>query len=420
MVKFHAGYTGGGLALALMIQLSSVTAVGAAQGPVIDRSVYYVQNTKQQEPLKSHLADMEHRYNIRINYVGNTVKGIYAEAPPVKDPATKLIDYLNKYLSPLGLQAEEAGEHQYILYRKQSSKPAIHPIIPSDLDIEPVGVTVASAATAPNGDLQQFAVSGRVTDETGLALVGVTVVVKGTTNGTQTNENGKYHLSNVPPNGTLLFTYIGYKPQEVKVSKQETINIKLLTEVQYMKDFVVNGYQQLKKESYTGSAITISGEELKRFNPQNILQSIQASDPSFRLVENNIAGSNPNQLPNVNVRGTTALPTGNASQLSRTQVASITNLPLFILDGYQVSIETIFDLDFNRVETVTLLKDAAATAIYGSRASNGVVVIQTRAPKEGELELYYNYELNVTTPDLTAYNVLDATQKLEYERLAGL
>ena len=423
MVKIHAGYTGGGLALALLIQLGSLTAIGKAQGPAIDRSVYYVQNnTQEQEPLKDHLAHMERRYNIRINYVGNTVKGIYADAPPAKDPATKLIDYLNKFLLPLGLEAEQVGQDQYILYKKSGTKPADHPITPSDLNMEPVSVAVigATSAAAPSGELQQFAVSGQVTEESGVPLPGVTVVVKGTTNGAKTNENGKYRLNNVPPNGTLVFSYIGYKAQEVKIGNRAGIDVKLLTEVQSMKDFVVNGYQQLKKESYTGSAITITGEELKRFNPQNILQSIQAADPSFRLVENNIAGANPNQLPNVSVRGTTAIPTGDASQLSRTQLANVTNLPLFILDGYQVSIETIFDLDFNRVEMVTLLKDAAATAIYGSRASNGVVVIQTRAPKEGELELYYNYELNVTTPDLTAYNVLDATQKLEYERLAGL
>ncbi len=91
-----------------------------------------------------------------------------------------------------------------------------------------------------------------------------------------------------------------------------------------------------------------------------------------------------------------------------------------MLDGYRVGIQTIYDLDVNRIEMITLLKDAAATAIYGSRASNGVVVIQTKTPKEGSLEVYYNYELNVTTPDLTAYSVLNAEEKLEYERLAGL
>ncbi len=332
-----------------------------------------------------------------------------------------MLDYLNSFLGPLGLEAEQAGKDQYIIFKKEKSKPASQAgRQPSTVEVSTLAGAGQPATEQPLQALQQSTVTGQVTEESGLPLPGVTIVVKGTFNGTKSNDNGKYQLGNVPPGGVLVFSYIGYRPQEVKVEGRTAIDVKLLTEVQSMKDFVVNGYQKLKKDNYTGSAIVITGEELKHFNPQNILQSIQAHDPSFRLVENNLAGSNPNQLPNVNVRGTTALPSGAPSQLSRNQLASVTNLPLFMLDGYQVSIQNIFDLDFNRIETVTLLKDAAATAIYGSRASNGVVVIQTKAPKEGALELYYNYELNVTTPDLTAYDVLDAGQKLEYERLAGL
>ncbi|KAA2240388.1 SusC/RagA family TonB-linked outer membrane protein [Chitinophaga agrisoli] len=426
MVKFYAGITGGGLALALLLQTGSLpAAAGTSQRSSVIFAANTVQNHKKEdEPLKDHLAHLEHRYKIRINYVGNTVNGIYADAPPAKDPSMKFIDYLNKFLAPLGLEAEQVTDNQYVLYRKEHKQtvyqPAAQPVIKMDA-INMATIPTQTNVQPDNTLQQQFSVSGQVTEESGLALPGVTVVAKGTSNGTKTDENGRYRLNNVPPNGTIVFSYIGYKAQEVKVQNRSSIDIKLLTEVQSMKDFVVNGYQRLKKESYTGSAITITGEELKRFNPQNILQSIQASDPSFRLVENNLAGSNPNQLPNINVRGTTALPAGaSAGQLSRTQLASVTNLPLFMLDGYQVSIETIFDLDFNRVEMVTLLKDAAATAIYGSRASNGVVIIQTRAPKEGELELYYNYELNVNAPDLAPYSVLNAKDKLEYERLAGL
>ncbi|TWI80925.1 SusC/RagA family TonB-linked outer membrane protein [Chitinophaga japonensis] len=428
MVKFYAGRVGGGLALALLMQWGSpLTAVGAVsiQGPDLTYSASYAQkDNKGRLPLRTRLAEVERRYKIRINYVGNTVKGIYADAPPAKEPGTSFTDYLNSFLSPLGLEAEQAAQDQYIIYKKQNEQPsskAASAAQPAQ-DIVPVNAPAAGgqAPAAVSGILQQAVITGQVTDETGLPLPGVTIVVKGTFNGTKTGEDGRYKLGNVPPQGILVFSFIGYKAQEVKVEKRTAIDVKLLTEVQSMKDFVVNGYQRLQKDNYTGSAIVITGEELKHFNPQNILQSIQAHDPSFRLVENNLAGSNPNQLPNVNVRGTTALPTGDASQLSRNQLASVTNLPLFMLDGYQVSIQNIFDLDFNRIETVTLLKDAAATAIYGSRASNGVVVIQTKAPKEGQLELYYNYELNVTAPDLTAYSVLDAGQKLEYERLAGL
>lgn len=421
MVKFYAGRAGSVLAMSLLVQLGGPSTAAIKKGQQdAGLTAGYAQTRMQEVSLKQQLSELEQRHKIRINYVGNTVNGIYTAAAPPKDPTVKMIDYLNSFLEPLGLEAEEAGKDQYIIFRKEKPKPVSHAGNQQDLNMKPVATATQAAPTQPLNVLQQATITGQVTDESGLPLPGVTIVVKGTFNGTKTNDNGKYTLGNVPPKGTLVFSYIGYRSQEVKVEGRTAIDVKLLTEVQSMKDFVVNGYQKLKKDNYTGSAIVITGEELKHFNPQNILQSIQAHDPSFRLVENNLAGSNPNQLPNVNVRGTTALPSGAPSQLSRNQLASVTNLPLFILDGYQVSIQNIFDLDFNRIETVTLLKDAAATAIYGSRASNGVVVIQTKAPKEGALELYYNYELNVTTPDLTAYNVLDAGQKLEYERLAGL
>ncbi|SIN68038.1 SusC/RagA family TonB-linked outer membrane protein [Chitinophaga niabensis] len=412
MGEFYAGTRRvlGSLALALLIQ------GGTASG-----AVYNVQGTEVQDgrqlPLKNILAELEQLYKVRINYTGNTINGITTQKPAGKPTAEKLIDYLSNFLRPLGLEVEQAAQDHFIIYKKE--KRAEKKIADQVSAAEPAQPLQLESVTQQ----QQPAVTGQVTEESGVPLPGVTVVVKGTFNGAKTNENGRYTLPNVPPNGTLVFSYIGYKAQEVKVNNRTDIDIKLLTDVQSMKDFVVNGYQKLKKESYTGSAIVITGEEIKRFNPQNILASIQAYDPSFRIVENNLAGSNPNALPNINVRGATAMPTTATTDpqlLSRNQLATITNLPMFMMDGYQVGIQTIYDLDVNRIEMITLLKDAAATAIYGSRASNGVVVINTKTPKEGALEVYYNYELNVTTPDLTAYNVLNASEKLEYERLAGL
>ncbi|HEX6431675.1 MAG TPA: SusC/RagA family TonB-linked outer membrane protein, partial [Niastella sp.] len=185
-------------------------------------------------------------------------------------------------------------------------------------------------------------------------------------------------------------------------------------------DVVITGYQQIKKESYTGNAVTVSGEDLRRINPVNLMQSIQAFDPTFKVANNNLLGSNPNALPRVNVRGSTSLPTGTGGMLTRNNLAGNVNLPTFILDGYEVSLEKVYDLDMNRVQSITLLKDAAATAVYGSRAANGVLVITTKAPQEGKLQLSYSSDLTVSGPDLTDYHVLNAPEKLEYERLAGL
>ncbi|WP_341843545.1 SusC/RagA family TonB-linked outer membrane protein [Chitinophaga caseinilytica] len=372
----------------------------------------------RKQPLKRVLANLEKQLHVRLNYMGNTVGSQLADPPPPQNNGEPVSAYINRYLAAFGLEAEQAQGNDFIIYRKDKPAPAATPATSAP---QPTAASRATALQDLNAiPQQQASVHGLVTDEQGLALPGVTVLVKGTTNGTKTNDDGRYEIRNVPPNATLVYSFIGYKAQEVKVGKRTQIDMKLLTDVQSMKDVVITGYQRIKRDNYTGSAVTITGEELKRFNPQNILSSIQAYDPSFRIAENNLAGSNPNALPNISIRGTTALPANTDNVLSRNQLASVTNLPLFILDGYPTNIQAIFDLDMNRVETITLLKDAAATAIYGSRASNGVVVIYTKAPKEGKLELHYNYELNIQAPDLTAYNVLDAKDKLEYERLAGL
>lgn len=266
-------------------------------------------------------------------------------------------------------------------------------------------------------------VIGKVTDETGkVAIAGANIVVKrkGATRGTVSGKDGEFKIA-APSGAVLEISFIGYLSQEVKVKDGTALMIKLAPGTKDpLANMVVTGYQLINKDNFTGNAITVSGEDLKKVNPQNVFQSLQVFDPSFNIATNNIAGSNPNNLPSINVRGSTSLPTGGGAVLSRNDLSSNVNLPTFIMDGYEVSLEKVFDLDVNRIQSVTLLKDAAATAVYGSRAANGVMVITTKAPKDGKLQLFYNYELNTTGPDLSDYHVLNATQKLQYEKLAGL
>jgi TonB-linked SusC/RagA family outer membrane protein len=250
-------------------------------------------------------------------------------------------------------------------------------------------------------------------------LPGVVVRAKSSGKGVVTDANGEFEIE-TEDDGTLIFSFLGFITEEVTINKQTSVNVSLVADIKSLNDVVVTGYQVINKESYTGTAITVTGDELKTINPQNLLQSIQSFDPSFNVVQNNLSGSDPNKLPSINVRGSTALPSGSGALIDRNELAGNVNLPTFILDGYEVSLEKVYDLDVNRIETVTLLKDAAATAVYGSRAANGVLVITSKSPKEGKLQLYYNYDLTVTGPDLTNYKVLNATEKLEYERLAGL
>jgi TonB-linked SusC/RagA family outer membrane protein len=238
----------------------------------------------------------------------------------------------------------------------------------------------------------------------------------------QTNQNGEFKVI-AQVGDILVFTYIGFKPKEVKVTDNKPLTISLESQVNTIENVVVTGYQTIKKDNYTGNAITIKGEDLKRSNPQNLLKAVQSFDPSFRLLDNNLAGSDPNAMPRINVRGATALPSipSNADDLvNRENISAQFNLPAFILDGFEVSLQKVVDLDLNRIESVTLLKDAPAAAVYGSRAANGVMVITTKAPVAGKLQVFYNSELRVTTPDLSGYDVLNASEKVAYEQRAGL
>jgi TonB-linked SusC/RagA family outer membrane protein len=269
-----------------------------------------------------------------------------------------------------------------------------------------------------------IAVQGTVIDaDTKQPVPGVNILIKGDKNlRGQTDATGHFTI-NAEVGQVMIFTYVGFKQKEVKITDAKPLTITLEADVKTIENVVITGYQTIKKESYTGNAVVIKGEDLKRTNPNNLLKAIQSFDPSFRLLTNNLAGSDPNAMPRINVRGATALPglpNSVGEILDRNNLASSYNLPAFILDGFEVSLQKVVDLDLNRIETVTLLKDAAATAVYGSRAANGVMVITTKAPVAGKLQLAYNYELNVTAPDLSDYHILDAKQKVEYEQLAGL
>ncbi len=269
--------------------------------------------------------------------------------------------------------------------------------------------------------VQPGIVTGKIMGENGKPLVGANILVEGKKGvGAVTDNDGHFRVT-AGTGAVLLVSYIGYLPQRVKIRGAGDVEVTLTAGAKDpLANMVVTGYQVINKESFTGNAITVSGEDLKRVNPQNFLESIQVFDPSFAIAQNNLAGSNPNTLPSINVRGSTALPTGGGAVLTRTDLSSNVNLPTFILDGYEVSLEKVFDLDVNRIQSITLLKDAAATAVYGSRAANGVLVITTKTPKPGKLQVFYNYELNTTGPDLNEYHILNAAQKLQYEKLAGL
>ncbi len=281
-----------------------------------------------------------------------------------------------------------------------------------------------SSGQAQQPGQRNVTITGRVTGDDGTPLVGASVVLtESPTIGIPTDGDGRYQLAIPALGGSLTVSYLGYNTAVIALRDGVTTYDATLeaaaTEIEVV---VVNaGYFSRSRDNFTGSAGVVKGDELRQVNPNNLLQSISAFDPSFRIADNNLAGSNPNALPNINVRGSAALPSGmDTDALRRDNISNDINMPTFILDGYEVGVDKIYDLDMNRVESISILKDAAATAIYGSRAANGVLVITTTAPRAGQLRLSATYELTPSFADLSSYDLLGAKEKLQYEVDAGL
>ena len=258
-------------------------------------------------------------------------------------------------------------------------------------------------------------VKGFVYDTKKVSMPGVTVKVAGTTLGTITDNEGFFQMTLPMKEGALEFSFVGFKGKTVPFTeKSDTLRVVLEEDIESLDEVVVTGMFTRKAESFTGSAATFKREDILRAGNQNLIKSLKNLDPAFQIMENLEFGSDPNRLPDVQLRGQTSFSS------VRGDYEGNPNQPLFILDGFETTIEKVFDLDMNRVASVTLLKDAAAKAIYGSKAGNGVVVIETVRPQMGELRVYYSGDFGIEAPDLTGYDLMDAQEKLDFEVGIGM
>ena len=301
----------------------------------------------------------------------------------VKDKEVRQV--LDEILPPLGL--EYAVQQNLIIIREKLDKSAS----------------------------KTMSVKGRVFDSQGASLPGVTVVVKGTTLGTSTDTEGRFELDlPAQDNLRLLFSFIGMESQELVYTGQEELDVVMKEDLVEIDEVVVTGMFDRRAESFTGSAVTVTQEQLRAVGNTNVIQSLRNLDPSFRIAENLEIGSNPNAMPEIQLRGQSGFPD------LRGEYATNPNQPLFIVDGFEADLTKVIDMDMNRIASVTLLKDAAAKAIYGSKAANGVVVIETKRPEPGELRVTYTGTVTVNLPDMSSYELCNSTEKLQVELNAGL
>ena len=273
-------------------------------------------------------------------------------------------------------------------------------------------MTVSQSSTKPQGILLQ----GVVTDTDDFPLPGAHIIIKELEMAAVSDMNGEFSvLLPVSKQVTVEFSFVGMQ-SVVKVydGKQNQLNqVIRLKSNEELEEVVVTGLFDYNSKTFTGSAVSYTQEDLKSIGNSNVLKIIQSLDPAFIVESNSINGSNPNHMADITLRG-------NASFGGlQGEYAGNPNAPLFILDGFEASQEQIFDLDMNRIKSVTILKDGAAKAIYGSKASNGVIVVETILPEAGRLRVTYTGDLSVETPDLTSYNLTNAAEKLQVELNAG-
>ncbi|WP_299707836.1 TonB-dependent receptor [uncultured Pontibacter sp.] len=349
--------------LGLAVALSCFQVPGTAQGYPGPGPNLAVNHTSGQaltaKSLKDLLNELKDSHGIQFSYQASLAQDLQLILPEQKSGVQNVEEYLGKTLASNNLAYKKVNG-VYIISRAAQPAPTA-----------PAATVVAKPTTKVR---QDQTVSGRVTDETGSALPGVTVVLKGTTRGTATNANGEFTLPTPAEGGTLVFSYIGYATQEVAIGGQTNFTITMRTDTRALQEVVVVGYGTQERKDVTGAVTTISEEEFQDGQVTTAEQLITGKVAGVQITSN---GGAPGAGSRIRIRGGASL---NAS-----------NDPLIVIDGVPIDNQVIAGsanpLNFinpDDIASMNILKDASATAIYGSRASNGVIIITTKSGEAGQ------------------------------------
>ena len=243
----------------------------------------------------------------------------------------------------------------------------------------------------PDITLQQ-SVTGTVTDsQTGESMPGVNIIIKGTSIGTNTDIYGKYSITVPDRNAILVFSFIGYSSQEIPVGSRSVVDVVLSSETLSLEEVVVVGYGTLVKKDVTGSMVVIQTDKLQEFQVSSVSEALIGMAPGVQV--NQITG-NPGATPSIRIRGVGSITAGNE--------------PLYVIDGFPIGDDALSNFNMNDVESISILKDASATSIYGSRGANGVILITTKRGRTGSpkinFESYFGFQkitkkVDVLSPD---------------------
>ncbi len=370
----------------LSLKKSSLFALTDASAPSSD-----VQNSQQTYQLKNLLNQLEDTYQIHFAYDELLIRDVTVNENVAIGSEENVEKLLDELLKPLDLDYTRVNG-VYVLRKRDQPEQSLPAISPGDSQTrEKADPASKHLETMEKRIYQQLAeiveqtISGKVTDgETGDALPGVNVLAKGTTSGTVTDIEGNFRLTVEDNVTTLVFSSIGYTTEEVQINGRSTINLALMPDIQSLSEVVVVGYGTQQKKDVTGSIASVKLDEVKNMAVASPDALLQGKAAGVQVVQNS---GTPGGEVFVRVRGT-------ASLLGETR-------PLFVIDGVPMNNSTavsaggqrnstLADINPNDIESMEILKDAAATAIYGARGSNGVILITTKRGKEGKARINFD------------------------------
>ncbi|CCH55079.1 TonB-dependent receptor plug [Fibrisoma limi BUZ 3] len=339
--------------------------------------------------LKKALSDLERRFGVSFAYddqlIASRQTGVLAEG-------TSLEEALLQLLSPQGLRFTKIKDKLFVIQPTETPASNASRDTKNDMagTIPSAGVLTESALAAVAPQVKR--ISGQVTDETGQGLPGANVIEKGTTNGTNTDANGNFVLNVSDQATTLTISSVGYVSQDVAIGNQTTINVQLVPDNRTLEEVVVIGYQAVRKRDVTGANDVINPTEANRVTAQSLPESIQGLSPGVTVRNTGVPG----QQASIQIRG----------------VASFLNTePLYVIDGMIADANPTINSD--DIESIQILKDASAAAIYGSRAANGVVIITTKQGKEGPARVSFSGKYGIQQ----AYKRWDVMNASEFAAL---
>jgi TonB-linked SusC/RagA family outer membrane protein len=334
---------------------------------------------KQAVALVAVLEQLEKQHNVRFNYASQLVKDQAVEEPAA--PEADLEKTLTQLLKPLGLRHEKVTNQIYGIYRvpqptKVTKTPAAERTSLREAQVD----LIARLGLRPMQTVETAArtISGTVTDEDDEALPGVNVVVKNTTVGTVTDIDGNYSLTVADDAQTLVFSSVGYLTEEVTIGNQSVINLTLQPDIQSLSEVVVVGYGTQKKSDLTGAISSVEPEDITRISERRLETALQGRAAGVQVSRSE---GSPGAEASVSVRG----------------VGSIGNTqPLWVIDGVPQNPGNFFNM--NDVESIEILKDASASAIYGARAAHGVILVTTKRGSEGKVKVNFNTSIGQRSP----------------------